>query len=53
VLVGGFLDLTGRDYRLIFVYTLVVLVAALALMLPVRRGEGRQPGASNLEPDLG
>lgn len=53
VLVGGFLDLTGRDYRLIFVYTLVVLVAALALMLPVRRGEGRQPAPSNLEPDLG
>ena len=39
VLVGGFLDLTGRNYRLIFVYTLVVLVAALILMSRVQRGE--------------
>lgn len=39
LLVGGFLDLTGREYRLMFVYTFVVLFAGVLLMLPVRRGE--------------
>jgi MFS family permease len=39
VLVGGFLDATGRDYRLMFVYTPVALLVALALMVRVRRGE--------------
>jgi maltose/moltooligosaccharide transporter len=41
VLVGGFLDLTGRDYRLIFAYTTVALLMALGLLLVVRRGEAR------------
>ncbi|HJZ49476.1 MAG TPA: MFS transporter, partial [Roseiflexaceae bacterium] len=41
VLVGGFLDLTGRNYRFIFAYTLIVLAAALAMLLVVRRGEAR------------
>jgi MFS family permease len=41
VLVGGFLDLTGRNYRFIFAYTLVVLAVALAMLLVVRRGEAR------------
>jgi MFS family permease len=39
VLVGAFLDFTGRNYRLIFVYTLIMLAGALAFLLIVRRGE--------------
>jgi MFS-type transporter involved in bile tolerance (Atg22 family) len=39
VLVGAFLDATGRDYRLMFVYTPLALLVAIALMLRVRRGE--------------
>lgn len=39
VLVGGFLDLTGRNYRFMFVYTLIVVVVALATLTRVRRGE--------------
>ena len=41
VLVGGFLDLTGRDYRLIFAYTAVMLLAAIAFLFAVSRGEAR------------
>jgi len=41
VLVGGFLDLTGRDYRLIFAYTAMMLLAAIAFLFAVRRGEAR------------
>lgn len=41
VLVGAFLDLTGRNYRMIFVYTLIALVLAIVMLLLVRRGEAR------------
>ncbi len=41
VLAGSFLDLAGRDYRLLFVYTTVVALAALAVLARVRRGEAR------------
>jgi MFS family permease len=41
LLVGGFLDLTGRDYRLIFLYTLIVMLLAGGLLLRVHGGEAR------------
>jgi MFS family permease len=44
VLVGGFLDLTGRDYRLIFAYTAAMLLLALILLPAVRRGEAHVAG---------
>jgi Na+/melibiose symporter-like transporter len=49
VLVGGFLDLTGRNYRLIFAYTVFVLLLALAALLFVRRGEARAAEQPALE----
>lgn len=41
VLAGTFIDLTGRNYRLIFAYAVVLVMIALFLMSKVRRGEGR------------
>jgi MFS family permease len=38
-LLGGLLDLTGRDFRLIFAYAAVALVLGAALLLRVRSGE--------------
>lgn len=38
-LIGSLIDLGGRDYRLMFVYVLVALLVALALLTRVRRGE--------------
>ncbi|NOK63341.1 MAG: MFS transporter [Chloroflexi bacterium AL-W] len=49
VLVGGFLDLTGRNYRFIFVYAFVVLLAALILMTRVQRGESPVLPLSNTQ----
>ncbi len=41
ILVGGILDLAGRDYRAMFVYALAVLALALLLAARVRGGEAR------------
>jgi MFS family permease len=38
-LLGALLDLTGRDFRLIFAYASAALLAGVLLLLRVRRGE--------------
>lgn len=38
-LLGTLLDLTGRDFRLIFAYGAVALLAGVLLLIPVRLGE--------------
>ncbi len=51
VLVGSFLDLTGRDYRLMFVYTLIVMIVALVVLIRVRRGESHKTPVEPLAHD--
>jgi MFS family permease len=41
LLVGQLLDLTGRNYRLVSGYSVVVVLIAVLFMLQVRRGEAR------------
>ncbi len=42
-LVGTLIDLTGRNYRMMFVYVIVTLLIAVVLLLRVRRGEAHAP----------
>ncbi len=42
VLAGRLLDLGGRDYRLIFAYTSIAVVAALTMLVRVRPGAAHQ-----------
>lgn len=44
-LLGGLLDLTGRDFRLIFAYAAGALLAGVLLLGPVRLGEAVPPAA--------
>jgi Na+/melibiose symporter-like transporter len=45
-LLGGLLDLTGRDFRLIFAYAATALLIGAALLLRVRSGEAVLEGTS-------
>jgi maltose/moltooligosaccharide transporter len=45
-LLGTLLDLTGRDYRLIFVYAATALLLGVLLLLRVRKGEAVVPSTA-------
>lgn len=45
-LLGGLLDLTGRDFRLIFAYAATALLIGVLLLIPVRLGEARPAAVS-------
>jgi maltose/moltooligosaccharide transporter len=43
-LLGSILDLTGRDFRMIFAYGAAALLAGVLLLIPVQLGEPVAPG---------